>query len=371
MRVHSFRRSGNRVTATVEWEDSARGPFDLFFESSSPDLPRDGGGEAFVLACLPIAVHHQERRLRVDAPICPFLQDRLEVLLGWWRQWHMLRAPIVIEVNQGETPLPSGDRQAYSFISGGFDSLHLLLRNRERYPLHHPRRIKRSIFGHGFDLAYRPGVPDKRFAMVLPHLQAVADDAGVELIIAESNLIMMDNDGGVWVHYLHGAALGAIAHAVIPGKAYATIASTFDIPNLKPYGTHPSTDPCFSSERILFSQWGETVTRLDKARELGRWPQALDHLTVCTDFQLDRLNCGRCEKCKRAWLELRAWGLSSSALDPAAVSPDELRVMVRETTVETETHYRNLLGPLEQQGLSDHVAVMREELAKKQSSLAH
>jgi hypothetical protein len=208
MRVHSFRRSGNRVTATVEWEDSARGPFDLFFESSSPDLPRDGGGEAFVLACLPIAVHHQERRLRVDAPICPFLQDRLEVLLGWWRQWHMLRAPIVIEVNQGETPLPSGDRQAYSFISGGFDSLHLLLRNRERYPLHHPRRIKRSIFGHGFDLAYRPGVPDKRFAMVLPHLQAVADDAGVELIIAESNLIMMDNDGGVWVHYLHGAGVG-------------------------------------------------------------------------------------------------------------------------------------------------------------------
>jgi hypothetical protein len=68
---------------------------------------------------------------------------------------------------------------------------------------------------------------------------------------------------------------------------------------------------------------------------------------------------------------LRAWGLSSSALDLAAVSPAELRVMVRETTVETETHYRNLLGPLEQQGLSDHVAVMREELAKKQSSLAH
>ena len=126
--------SGARASARVSWEDSARPPLELFFETDArgmDDLTPEP--EAFVTACALPAIHSGERRLRVEGPLCPRLAEGLATAAALVQGWYGgSRGPIPIEPSGFRALVPRESPRAALFFTGGIDSTHLLRVNRRR-----------------------------------------------------------------------------------------------------------------------------------------------------------------------------------------------------------------------------------------------
>ena len=142
-----------RVVAAVQWEDCARAPLELFFETDSRgarDLSPEP--EAFLTACALPAMREGERRILLEGPICPRLSAGITAAIALVRSWYgPPRKPVAIEATRGlrEIPPRRPERSAF-FFTAGVDSTHLLQSNRAFYPADHPDAFADclSAFGH-------------------------------------------------------------------------------------------------------------------------------------------------------------------------------------------------------------------------------
>ena len=117
----------------------------------------------------------------------------------------------------------------------------------------------------------------------------------------------------------HGAGLAAVAYALAPVHRKVIIASSYASADLHPWGSPPLLDPLWSTESLeIVHDGGET--RLEKLRGLAGHPEGLALLRVCWE-NADENNCGRCEKCLRTMLELRALGVEFTAAFPGRLTP--------------------------------------------------
>lgn len=130
--------------------------------------------------------------------------------------------------------------------------------------------------------------------------------------------------GGRWSEFI-GGALASIPHAL--GLADYTIAGSNSWENLRPYGTHPYTDPLWSSASVRIHHHGAEALRIEKLAALSAAPDLLAVLRVC--FQGNDYNCGICHKCLQTSAALRALGMTSPAM-PALTDPTLLRRLVVE-----------------------------------------
>jgi hypothetical protein len=285
------------------------------------------------------------------------LRDGLSVVAGWWHRWGLLKqaAPQVEAQGQPEMRGQEQGRIASAFLSGGVDSLHMLAHNRRIFPTDHPRSIKQVILVHGFDIRLEDF---RAIELAKEHLRPITDDLGVDLVTVRTNLREIDSGLAFWMEMFHGPALSAVGQIAAEKPGYVYIAATFDIPNMAPWGSHPSIDPALSTERITVVHSGEAFSRLQKVVDLGDWPTALRHMRVCTMNELGRLNCGRCEKCVRTLLELKAAGLPSSAFEDDGVESARIRGAVHHLSPYSDSCYRDVLIPLRDQGRGDLSAAL-------------
>ena len=86
MKIENLRteRSNDRVrvAATVIWEDCGRPSHEVFFETDerfSESLIRNP--HAFQVVCAIPAMHYGEKRVFIDAEICPELLEGLEIAM--------------------------------------------------------------------------------------------------------------------------------------------------------------------------------------------------------------------------------------------------------------------------------------------------
>jgi hypothetical protein len=310
MRISDLRSEGTgarpRVAATVTWEESDRPPLDVFFETDerfAADMSCDP--HAFLVACVPPALRHGERRIAIDEDICPELHDGLRTAMQFLQHGSGRTAPpLCIEARSAtRAPAKRAEAHAGSFLSGGVDSLTTLRLNRLAYPLDHPRSIDDCLIVQGFDI----DVEDSQgFELVLSSLAEVARDAGVTLIPVRSNVRHLDHDTTFWMRESHASALAGVAHAFSNRFRSVSIASTFMLARLPAlYGSHPLLDPCYGSSSLRIHHDGVRYTRSDKVRIVAGWDVGLQNLRVCVRRNHPGLlNCGRCEKCTRTMLEL-------------------------------------------------------------------
>jgi hypothetical protein len=131
----------------------------------------------------------------------------------------------------------------------------------------------------------------------------------------------------------HGCLLAAIAHLMEEQFDTYVIPATHHYGHLNPYGSHPLTDPLFSSKGLRIVHDGAAFDRVERTELVAGSSDALKVLHVCwQDFMLG--NCSKCEKCVRtmATLDLvgareRArtfdWSIYSLAAVAAAWLPTE------------------------------------------------
>ena len=365
-----------RVAATVEWEDCGRPVQKVYFETEKRFAENIScNPHAFLVGCLMPAMRYGERRIFLDAEICPYLLTNLEVAMGFIRKWSRGKRDIVRIETKRLSNLPNKKRNATAglFLSGGIDSLATLRTNRLNYPDEHPYSIKKCLFVYGFDIGASNGMQYGLFDRLTTVLSDVARDAHVELIPVYSNIKELCDESRFWINEFHGAALAAVAHAFVSGLSLVYISSTYDIQHLAPWGSHPLLDTAYGSCDLRIEHVGITLSRLAKVQLVADWEVAFQNIMVCTrpmKIAEGMLNCGTCEKCIRTMTELTAIGalaktnafiendISSKLLSTAAI-----------TSKYQVSCYRDLLGPLKERGRHDLARTIKYIIARKPVNL--
>jgi hypothetical protein len=370
-------KKGNRarVAATVIWEDCDRPTHEVYFETE--EAFAEGlscNPHAFLVGCIVPAMHYGEKRVLIDAEICPELRNGLMTAMGWLRHWYYKpnRELVRIEAKtRSSMPTPRTPERAGFFFSGGIDSFTTLRTNRLNFSLEHPWSIKDGLLVYGLEMD-----KSESFEHVMPSLSRAAQEAGITLIPVYTNIYLnyraedVKNRFDFWTDKFEGSAFAAIAHAFARRFTGVTIASSFDIPNLHPHGSHPVLDPNYGSSDLWIRHDGIALTRLEKVKSIADWDVALQHLRVCNRYeryQLGKLNCGQCEKCIRTMLALLALGVlnRTRAFPKQDVSEKSLRSIQRLNKT-TFPFYGELIAPLRERGRHDLVDAIECKIAEYQ-----
>ncbi|MBE9167393.1 hypothetical protein IQ238_07585 [Pleurocapsales cyanobacterium LEGE 06147] len=151
MKIENLRTENHsnrtRVVATVIWEDCDRSNQDLYFETTTEfagDISCNPN--AFLTACVLPAMRYGERRIAIDAPICPELKDGITTVVHYLAQWYggkrqLIPIEALLQSRVSSVPKP----RAGCLFSGGIDSLAMVRNNRLNFPSEHPRSFKDGI----------------------------------------------------------------------------------------------------------------------------------------------------------------------------------------------------------------------------------
>ena len=370
-------REGNRtrVSAQVKWEDCERPPQEIYFETAeefSKDISCNP--HAFLVACIIPAMRFGERRIFIDAEICPELQVGLITVMGFicnWFEWYKPESNTVrIEAKQQKHIFLSSKSPRAGFLfSGGIDSLATLYANHHHYTVEHPGFIKDGLLVYGLEVT-----EPNHFVLVLNSLSIVAHDSGVTLIPVYTNIRDLGPENNdvfwkdFWINEFMGAAFSAVAHTFSRRLSSLSINACHDIPNLIPYSSHPLLNPNFSSSDLKIRHEGIHLSRFGKTTLISNWDLALQHLRVCneTEYYTDKtLNCGICEKCVRTMLALvGADALNKTTAFPVNNVTPELVDEAVQLQENTFPLYGELLTPLSKVGRHDLVHAVERKIAE-------
>lgn len=273
----------------------------VWFDVPAKTPPTPTPGDAFLTAALLPAMGAVER-LVIDAPVSAALLDRIRraqvFVNAWFPEFRVLPIEATAVADAGSPAEGVG-----LMFSGGLDSF---------YTLHEERdRLTHLVFVHGFDIALDK--PDLH-AAVLARIREVGRGVGIPLVEATTNVRTVSDHYAHWADHYHGWASAAMAHALngTIGRCYLAAGRTHA--NHAPMGVHPILPPMWASERMQFVHHGLATTREGKARVLGEWPIAMEHLRVCWRNTDNAYNCGRCGKCTRTKVNLLIAGVLDRCL---------------------------------------------------------
>ncbi len=332
MRIENLSREeradGPRIRARVVWEGPHRGPDTLWFETAarfSADF--EPAPEAFLLAAMPLAAGLGEPRLAIDGRVSLRLRDGLRAAMQLWSTWYPWCRKVPIEASGGFASASARSAPyCAGYLSGGVDSLSMLRRNRIEFSHGDPRAIREAIHLFGWHSSDFDG-QEPRSSRLRAHgeqvarLERFAETQGLVLIPVRTNARTFHPSYPWSRDVAFGAGMIAAAHAFARRLTQVHFASGGYPGKHPPHGSHPMLDPLFSSEAASVVHGEPSRTRLEKVRTIASWPEGMSVLEVCLHHDAPRpgvVNCGRCEKCMRTMLELRAVG----RLDAAITFPD-------------------------------------------------
>jgi hypothetical protein len=359
-----------KVSATAIWEDAERPPLEVYYETT-PDAARGlrCNPDAFLVAAFLPAWRHGEKRLCIEGEVCPELRQGLETAIQIIDHWYPRKlSPLRIEAAAramlDRAPVP----RAGFFFSGGIDSLATLRANHQAFPCSHTGRVQDGFLVFGLEVDRLAS-----FEHAVAALNHIARDAEINLLPIFTNVRYLDEDWGFWQDEFQGAALASIAHAFAGRLTVVSIASSDDVPNLSPYGSHPLLDPCYSSFNLRIRHDGFGMSRLSKTRLVAEWDVALQNFRVCNNsaqYRMGQINCGECEKCVRTMLALEAIGAleRTRAFSSQPLTSDLVQraVTMSEFTVH---YYTELLAPLRDCGRNDLAVALEELLQRKRGEI--
>lgn len=163
---------------------------------------------------------------------------------------------------------------------------------------------------HGFDI----DLADTSLRQTVSRrLREVADAFDTALIEVETTLRSVTERKRMVPEFSnweisHGSALASVAHLLSDQFDRMYIPATHTYKHLYPFGSHPLLDPLWSLSDFSVICDGCEASRIDKCALVGQHEPALDVLRVCWKNENKAYNCGRCEKCMRTMLILKAVG---------------------------------------------------------------
>jgi hypothetical protein len=356
--VRATRREGiSELSATAHW--SRYGTRGVYFRTTHPLVATSI--EPFVAAALLPAMYHK-LDLKLDAPVAADVLRAARRIRGlfsaWHAKWHF--------ANVGASAAPSETRRAAPgnnvgmFFSGGVDSFYSLQKHRPE--------VTHLIFVTGFDIRVRQVEVAK---LVVTELRRAVERIGLPLIEVETNLRELSEGFGLSWEQQHGAAIAAVAYFLAPPFRKIYVPSTYALPFVHPYGSHPGVDHFWSLEHLDVVHDGAEATRFDKIGALSSWDLAIQSLRVCYDLRGGEYNCCRCHKCLWTMAFLRSHGALANAR--TFNRPLDLHALSEATLENAEERYRFIqaLAALEQRGDDPELEAVVRKLLQRRPSARH
>jgi hypothetical protein len=291
-----------RLSAEVTYDDRSLAPERYWFELSAEHADAlSASGNAWLACLLPLAATRREP-LRVAAPVDRALLERAPDVMRIWRSWYPQLAVVAVEAEPLERTGPAR-RKTAALFSGGVDSSFTALRPRAAEPAEH-RVIDDLVTVWGFDV---PLDATAAFGRLRAQVERVAAGLGKGFVAVATNLRVTRWRDAAWGPLAHGAALAAVGLVLERRYERVLIAATGGYRDLHPWGSHPLTDPLFSTAATAIVHDGAAFTREQKLELLARSPVALETLRVCWRSASDA-NCGACNKCLRTMTQLELLG---------------------------------------------------------------
>ena len=333
-------------------------------DSLQPQI--SSSGNPWLVLLLPLAVSLREP-LRLEIPVDPVLLEGCHEILDVWQAWYPDRAPVPIEAPVAR--LPSAMREGTGlFFSGGVDSFHSLIRRSGLVPEDHVAQVTDLLVIHGADI---PLTDSDAFNRLRPRMADVAREFGAGLVDIATNARDTRWGRADWPHLSHAALLIAAGLALEQRFARLLIASSANYGRLRPYGSHPITDPMFSTSETRIIHDAADVDRPEKVFAIAAHPAVLRHLRVCWLGKSDA-NCGRCPKCFHTMIGLELAGtLGQSETLPRRINPDVFSHLYFERQgtytaywmVRTFRRHAVVAGRQDLVRLMDHVLARSDRLA--------
>ena len=348
-----LRRSPHAVSFDAR---TPSGDFDITFSVEGAEFTGDA---SFLVPTLLMAAMRSETSLVLQEPVSPTMLEGSRHIAQILALWERDFRPVEIEAPPRSQHPPEPTHGTAAFFSGGVDGFHTVLRHRDE--------LTHLIFIEG---VFDRGVED---AQDLEVARSAARELGLPLIEVTTNMREFTDAMGVPFVYAFGHTLAAVALLFESTFATMLIASSFSYDHLPGNGSHPLTDPLWSTEALRVVHVAAEVIRPMKVLEIADSDIAMRHLRVCRGRKpgkeapaTDRpLNCGRCEKCLRTMINLRAVG----ALDRCKTFPRELDLeRVREIRIRSDEDLAyvaaNLRAVEERQSDEELVAALRDCFAR-------
>lgn len=275
------------------------GEFDLWYRLATGHRANLGGEPLAAAGLLPAMARGEVLELSPDTPVDPVFLQNLEqlqdVFLAWQGALRLRLKRVRVEAALRSTMhVPSAG--VVSFFSGGVDGTYTAMRHRHR--------ITSAVLLRGIDMQLGN---DELWASAQAAARRLAAHLGLPLLTVESNIRFLGYHYGLkWAHAFQGAGLASIGHLLDAREVL--VAATSSLADLVPYGSHPLTDPLWSSSTATVVHEG-AVPRTEKIRAISADPVVMAVLRVC--WQDAGYNCGRCGKCLRTRLALHLLGVAA------------------------------------------------------------
>ena len=316
-------------------------------------------GEAFVCAFLMVAMKLRAR-LVCDFTLDETFLQNISAAQGVLESWKVGFSRVPVVCTAVDTVPVSGSGVG-SFFSGGVDSFYTLLKNKagnSTPALTHLQLVQ------GFDIEL---FNVELFSETTHRVAEIAKQFSVDLVTVQTNIREVTDLYVLW-NYAHGGALGAVAQFLSGGLSTVFVPSTDSYSQLFPWGSHPDLDRHWGMQTLQLIHDGNEANRTEKiAAYIAKSPAALSHLRVCYKNIKAEYNCGKCSKCLRTQIELRAAGVQHvSHLFTHVVTMDDVRGLnTRE--VADRIHLEAALDYLKQTKSTDTelMSALEQTLAKK------
>lgn len=242
--------------------------------------------------------------LRVHGSVSHLLLRNLEEFQTAWHSWrpdcyHVVN---VIADQEVQGPVPGPDRAVIAF-SGGLDSCFSVWRHTQGECGRLIRPLKAAAMVHGFDI---PLHESDVFSRAAENSRAIVQSVGLDFIpMACAFRELGDN----WED-AHGAALASCLSLFSREFPTGLVAGSHAYNTLRfPWGSNPLTDPMLSSGSFSIVYDAAGVTRLQKAKGVSEWDEAMRLLRVCWQGTHKDRNCGACLRCIGTALCFAAMGV--------------------------------------------------------------
>lgn len=287
-----------RLSASVAYQDGLKEEY-WFEVDHKHEYEISDSGNPWLAFLLPVAVNLNEP-LYIERHLDRVLRENAEELMAIWQTWypHANQVFIKAPLDSSEARLPT---RSVAFFSGGIDAFFTVLHSDAKAAERGCGAIDDLLTVWGFDV---PLSNPEAFRRMVDSLGSATAALGKELVTVTTNLRSQSRFGATsWGRMAHGGALAATALVLEKRFHRALIGSSDHYLHLLPWGSHPLTDPLFSTAHTRFSNYGGAFTRLEKTRFVAQSPVALKSLRVCWQSGSDE-NCCKCTKCIRTMIIL-------------------------------------------------------------------
>jgi hypothetical protein len=272
-----------------------------------------------------------------------------------WSGWYPDLRPIEIRAQIARPPAETSSHVTGVFFSGGVDSFYSVLYDRAEQG----GTIEELIFIDGADIALdnRPA-----FRRVMESIERVAQAWRLPVVTMATNLRetrFRETD----LNYLsNGSLLAAVGLALEPRYHKILISSAWPQGVDRQLGSHPETDPLFSTGSTTFVHYGDWADRIAKTEYVSHDALALHNLRVCWESD-DAGNCGRCLKCLRTMAVLDITGALPNCRTFPTPSLD-LGLLRRQYLGREELYFEKLIEFADERGRPDVAGAIRAAFAR-------